>query len=104
MEMLIGKHKVLFDDADMDFIRTIKVCVFEFKKGQFYACDPFGRRIHRILLAVADPKIVVDHINGDTLDNRRFNLRLCRQGQNAKNRSKGSKEMSSKYKGVHWCR
>lgn len=44
----------------------------------------------------------VDHINGDTLDNRRCNLRLCRRIQNARNVKK--KSGSSQYKGVTWLR
>lgn len=41
----------------------------------------------------------VDHINGDKLDNRRANLRLCTRSQNTANRP-GLKGASSRYKGV----
>lgn len=45
-----------------------------------------GRELlHRYLIDV--PKeLVVDHINGDRLDNRKSNLRICDRSQNQKNR------------------
>lgn len=43
-----------------------------------------------------------DHINHDTLDNRRDNLRICTVSQNNMNRKKSRKTQSSIYKGVCW--
>lgn len=57
--------------------------------------------IMRRLLAECSGEVVVDHINGDGLDNRRCNLRICTRAQNAANRRK-QKGCSSKYKGVTW--
>ncbi len=45
----------------------------------------------------------VDHINGDGLDNRRANLRLCTPAQNAANRSVLPRS-KSRVKGVSWCK
>lgn len=50
----------------------------------------------------------VDHVNGDTLDNRRENLRLCTRSENMRNRRKqraaGRATPSSRYKGVAWSK
>lgn len=59
-----------------------------------------GKRtlMHRFLLDVhGTPGMEVDHINGDTLDNRRANLRLVTRAQNAQNRRATG---TSKYRGV----
>lgn len=51
----------------------------------FYAANSSGVRMHRLLLGIWDDRIV-DHINGDGLDNRRCNLRSGTQSQNCVNR------------------
>ena len=56
--------------------------------------------MHRIILD-APSNLEVDHINHDTLDNRRCNIRLCTRSQNMQNQRKSSGK-SSKYKGVSW--
>ena len=62
--------------------------------------------LHRFLLS-APIDVEVDHVNGNTLDNRRSNLRLCTRSENARN-SRGllvvnGKPASSVYKGVSLC-
>lgn len=55
--------------------------------------------IHRLVMG--NPKgMQVDHINGDTLDNRKENLRVCTQSQNMQNKKLHSHSKTG-YKGVH---
>lgn len=61
-----------------------------------------GALMHRLLLG-AEKGQCVDHINGDTLDNRRENLRLCTAAENSRN-ARLPKSNTSGFKGVSWCR
>lgn len=53
--------------------------------------------MHRAIMGATDGQHV-DHINGDTLDNRRANLRLCTHYQNMCNRRPNA---GRKFKGVY---
>lgn len=62
-------------------------------------------KLHRFLLA-APKGALVDHKNGDRLDNRRRNLRLCGNAESLRNRGKlrpGGKS-ASPFKGVSFFR
>jgi hypothetical protein len=51
-----------------------------------------GRRttlkLHHLIAGAPPPGHCVDHINGDSLDNRRANLRVCTMAQNRQNQTK----------------
>lgn len=58
------------------------------------------RSLHRYIVK-APRGVNVDHINGNGLDNRRSNLRLCSHAQNLRNRkARSSEALTSKFKGV----
>lgn len=56
--------------------------------------------MHRLILGT-NSTLDVDHINGNGLDNRRENLRVCTRSENLQNSRKHCKS-SSRFKGVYW--
>jgi hypothetical protein len=54
--------------------------------------------MHRLILGLSDPKVIVDHKNGCGVDNRRENIRICTPAENARNTRHFRGE--SLYKGV----
>ena len=96
-------HGALVDDEDYDRIASVKWYA-SVQSNVTYAnrdtCES-GKRVtvsmHRFIMQ--PPKgMRVDHINGDGLDNRKANLRICTPGENLRNqrRAKGR----SAFKGV----
>ena len=57
-------------------------------------------QMHRLILD-APHHLDVDHVNGNGLDNRRCNIRLCTRAQNQVNAQK-RRGCSSQYKGVDY--
>lgn len=59
-----------------------------------------NKSIHRLIMN--EPKeMYVDHIDHNSLNNQKFNLRIVTNSQNQMNRKK-SKVSSSNFKGVYW--
>jgi hypothetical protein len=102
----------IIDDIDYERISKNKFNAHK-DRGRFYVtrtslADGKKRLIylHREIWEIHNEPIPVgkeiDHINGDGLDNRLDNLRLCEHGQNLCNRCQQSNNNSSKFKGVSW--
>ena len=78
-----GQH-ILIDEADIDKAMRYSWCVS--KTGYAVAnIDGHVTKMHRYLLGLTSTDAIVDHINGNPLDNRRVNLRLCSNAENMRN-------------------
>lgn len=73
------------------------------RRADYSAGKKTSIAMHRQIMNVIDKSILVDHINHDGLDNRKDNLRLATNSQNAANR-RSNKNSSSKYLGVSMFR
>ena len=72
----------------------------ETSNGYCYAVNGNRRNsVHRVVMN-APPDMDVDHINGDRLDNRKQNLRVCTRAQNSSNK-KLRRDSQSGFKGVY---
>lgn len=88
-------------DVD-DALRFVGATLFVGSNGylKVSALKRKERYVHRLIMN-ADDDHVVDHINGEKLDNRRVNLRLCtRQENNCNSRVKGNNKTG--VTGVRW--
>lgn len=99
-----GVKRILVDDEDYPTLIKWKWYVIK-HRNTFYARrdvrDPEHRQIkmHRQVLNVINPKIEVDHIDHNGLNNQKHNLRKCSGDGNKKNRGKHI-ATASKYLGV----
>ncbi|HWY33630.1 MAG TPA: hypothetical protein VNX68_03225 [Nitrosopumilaceae archaeon] len=89
-EIILSRGKIaLIDDEDYARVRKYSWCIHSSRyKDLFYAKARINGKnvlLHRFILRPSKT-LVVDHINGDGLDNRRFNLRVTTDALNKLNR------------------
>jgi len=92
----------IVDDEDYEYLMQHKWHYsMGYASAEIYISPTKRKRLkmHRVIMKPPD-HLVVDHINHDTLDNRKENLRICTKQQNEMNQKiRINKE--SKYKGVN---
>lgn len=110
---LTNGHSTIVDAEDYTFLMQWKWKAHPHKHVGLRAARDFkkmdkstGKNIrktflmHRVITNCPDG-LVVDHINGDMLDNRRENLRVCTSQENRFNSKTHMTKKGSKFKGVH---
>lgn len=94
------KAYALVDDRDYPWLSKIKWSAHKQRAGYYATCVKKGAfiRMHRLIMKYPPGK-VVDHIDGNTLNNQRKNLRICTHSQNQMNIGL-KKNNTSGFKGV----
>lgn len=93
-------YEIIVDDSDIDLVKSKKFYAMKnlttgYIRVQLYT----GKSLASIFFKNLDRDKRIDHINGNALDNRKENLRVCTHRQNTYNRGK-MKNNTSGYKGV----
>ena len=96
----------IVDDEDFDRVSPHRWVASEQKTGNgaFAVRTNIARKtvyLHQLLIGKAPKGMVIDHINGNPLDNQRANLRLVTYQQNCMNR-RVRRTNTTGFKGVTW--
>lgn len=102
---------VIVDDQDYEWLNKwkwyAKQSWYTFYATRLIRISKNERRhewMHRLILGLcSDDRRQCDHRDGDGLNNRRSNLRVCLHAENGRNRRKRA-AATSIYKGLYWNR
>lgn len=99
-------YSTIVDDEDFEELSKYKWYVMTNGKGDYIYASREHKTItmHRYIMRFSlGDKNVINHINGNTLDNRKQNLRIVSKSESQFYKKKRL-NCTSKYKGVHWHR
>lgn len=83
----------LIDTEDLEKVKPY----YFYKDTRNYFCSKGNPKMHQVIMG-SQEGMVIDHINRDTTDNRKCNLRFCTKGDNNKNRkAKGYRKKHNKF-------
>lgn len=99
----------LFDSADFKLICRYnwkRYCYTQSDNSPYYLISAYDKNegtvyLHRVIFQTVSNDVIIDHINRDTSDNRKSNLRICTLLENTRNHSL-RKDNSSGVTGVYW--
>lgn len=98
----------LVDDDVYEWASQFKWRALKCKRGRYCAVRESPRKLGRQTLylhrEIMHPPedMQIDHINGDALDNRRENLRVCTCSQNGQGFKRKIVGVTSTFRGVSW--
>lgn len=96
----------LVDNEDFEYLNQFAWNIRIVKNTQYAKrSDKINKKattiqMHRQIMN-CQKNMMVDHINGNGLDNRKCNLRICTRSNNLMNSNKPKSKATSKYKGVN---
>ena len=105
-------YSTIIDDEDFEAISKYHWSVHVRNKKAYAKTTIWNQNrrtrvlMHRMILNHSGKESFIDHVNGDSLDNRRENLRLCTHQENCMNRNPQSNSTTgingvTKYKDVY---
>lgn len=103
--------EALIDTEHLDVVSAITTtwhACYQKDVDSYYAqAYKYGKRdkcimMHRLVMSVDEWKVKVDHINHNTLDNRKENLRKVSNAENHQNRKGPNSNTRSGVRGVYW--
>ena len=109
--LLTQNQYAVVDDSDFEWLNQWEWCALWYSNAKsFYAVRNVRKTdgkytllsMHQAIMGKPNRK-QIDHINHDTLDNRKTNLRICTTQQNNMNQ-KLNKNNTSGFKGVFWSK
>lgn len=97
-----GSKTVLIDDESYQLIKDWNLNLVKESNSFYVVCYKNGvsAKLHRIIMGVSDPKIFIDHIDGNGLNNIKSNLRVATLAENSRNAGV-TKRSTTGYKGVY---
>lgn len=103
---IYGNYGILIDTEDYEKVENYRWHIDKHSNGFYAKTNVLERGVykrkymHKIIKECPNNK-VIDHINGNTLDNRKSNLKICTPKLNSQNQ-KISNNNTSGYRNIHY--
>ena len=103
MLLVVKNDKINIESKiDLEDVEVLKKYTWNIHLDKYLYARIKGKykSLVRYIMNITNPDICIDHINLDTLDNRKSNLRICAKAQNNQNRPTNWINNTSGYRGV----